>query len=183
MKQYFYISIHFFPKYEESLFTKQQDNLYINNETGELFCKRLLYDFGWGQESGFELLPHLPFESLIELVEQPMMLPQKKFLRKYTTGQIHQADVLRSNLYGAVAVIMQDYVEEFVDFLSNKVNTDYFSDSSIRDNFKCFSFDSRKARAEGKFPGGILTKSYEDIFNDCPKWNRISSEVISQIYR
>lgn len=95
---------------------------------------------------------------------------------------MRQADIWRSNLYGAVAVIMQDYTDEFVEFLSTKVDTDYFSIPSIRDNFKCFSFSSKKAREEGKIPGGVLTRSYEDILRDYPQWGQISSKIIDQIY-
>lgn len=79
-------------------------------------------------------------------------------------------------------MIMQDHVEELVEFLSAKVDTDYFSNPSIRENFKCFSFDSQKARAEGKVPGGVLTRSYEDILKDYPQWERISSKLINQVY-
>ena len=82
LKRYFYITIHFFPDYERTIFSKQQDGLYIDDETGELYRKRLLYDFGWGQEKGFELMPQLSFGELIQLVEQPMVLPQKKFWQK-----------------------------------------------------------------------------------------------------
>lgn len=183
MKRYFYTTIHFSPNYEGTVFIKQQDNLYINAETGELYLKRLLYDFGWGQESGFELMPKLSFDDLIKLVEQPMVPVRKKFWRKYTKAELQQADIWRSNLYGAVAVIMQDYVEELVEFLSAKVDTNYFSNPSIRENFKCFSFDSQRTRLEGKIPGGVLTRSYEDILNDFPQWKRISSKVINQVYR
>ncbi len=182
VKRYFYITIHFSPEYEGTVLKKHKDDLYINTETGEIYRKRLLYDFGWGQENGFELIPQLSFNELIELIEQPMVLPQKKFLQKYTKEEIQQADIWRSNLYGAVAVIMQDYAEELVEFLSVKVDTDYFSDPSIRENFKCFSFDSQKTRAEGKIPGGVMTRTYEDILKDYPQWKRISSKVISQVY-
>ena len=182
MKRYFYITIHFFPDYEGKIFSKQQDGLYINVETGELYRKRLLYDFGWGQENGFELMPQLSFDELIQLVEEPVVLPQKKFWQKYTKEEMRQADIWRSNLYGAVAVIMQDYTDEFVEFLSKKVDTDYFSNPSIRDNFKCFSFSSKKAREEGKIPGGVLTRSYEDILRDYPQWEQFSSKLIDQIY-
>ena len=182
MKRYFYITIHFSPEYEGTVLTKYQDDLYRNTETGEMYRKRLLYDFGWGQESGFELLPQLSFNDLIKLIECPMVLPKKKFWQKYTKEDIQQADIWRSNLYGAVAVIMQDYPEDLIDFLSARVDADYFSNPSIRENFKCFSFDSQKARAEGKIPGGVFTKSYEDILKDYPKWERISSKVISQVY-
>ena len=183
LKRYFYITIHFSPDYEGTIFTKQQDGLYINAETGELYRKRLLYDFGWGQEKGFELMPQLSFDELIQLVEQPMVLPQKKFWQKYTQEEIQQADIWRNNLYGAVAVIMQDYTDELVGFLSAKVDTDYFLNPSIRENFKCFSFDSQRTRAEGKIPGGVLTRSYEDILWEYSQWEQISSKIIDQVYR
>ncbi len=48
MKRYFYITIHFSPDYEGTVFSKYQDDLYINTETGEIYRKRLLYDFGCG---------------------------------------------------------------------------------------------------------------------------------------
>lgn len=182
LKRYFYITMHFFPDYEGTIFSKQQDGLYINAETGELYRKRLLYDFGWGQENGFELMPQLSFDELIQLVEQPMVIPQKKFWGEYTKEEIQLADIWRNNLYGAVAVIMQDYTDKLVEFLSAKADTNYFSNPSIRDNFKCFSFDSQKTRAEGKIPGGILTRSYEDILKDYPQWGQISSKIIAQVY-
>lgn len=182
MKRYFYITIHFSPDYEGTLFSKSQADLYINTETGETYRKRPLYDFGWGQENGFELMPQLPFDALIRLVEQPPVLAQKKPWRKYTKEEIRQADVWRSNLYGAVAVIMQDYTEELIAFLSAKIDTDYFSNPGIRENFRCFSFDSQKAKAEGKLPGGVLTRSYEEILREYPQWERISTRVIQQVY-
>ena len=183
VKRYFYVTVHFAPDYEGTLFSKYQDDLYINNDTGELYRKRLLYDFGWGQENGFELMPHLSFDDLIQLVEQPAVIPKKTFWRKYSQKEIQKADIWRSNLYGAVAVIMQDYVKEFIRFLSVKIETDYFSNPSIRENFKCFSFDTQKSRCEGKIPGGILTRSYEDVLNDFPQWGQISSKVIQQVYK
>ena len=182
MKRYFYITIHFSPDYEGTIFSKQQNGFYLNTESGELYRKRLLYDFGWGQENGFELLPQLPFEELIKLVEQPIVLSQKMHWQKTTKEEIIQADIWRSNLYGAVAVIMQDYTSEFVEFLSTKVDTPYFSNPGIRENFKCFSFDSQKTRNEGKIPGGVLARSYEDIFKDYSKWEQISSKIIDQVY-
>lgn len=182
MKRFFYITIHFSPDYEETLFTKRQDDFYVNNLTGEIYRKRLLYDFGWGQENGFELMPQLSFEEIIQLVERPRVLLKKRFLQKYTEEEIRQVDIWRSNLYGAVAVIMQDYVKEFVEFLSTKVGTDYFSNPNIRENFKSFSFNSQKTIAEGKIPGGVLTQSYEDILMDYPLWKEISTKVIEQVY-
>ncbi len=150
MKRYFYITVHFSPDYEGTVFSKYQDDLYINTATGEVYRKRLLYDFGWGQENGFELMPQLSFDELIQLIEHPMVPPQKKFGQKYTKEEIQQANIWRSNLYGAVAVIMQDYVEELIRFLSARIDTDYFSNPSIRENFKCFSFDSQKQEQKAR---------------------------------
>ena len=180
MKRYFYLTIHFSPKYEGSVLTEQPDGLYRDRQTGELYRKRLLYDFGWGQESGFELLPPLPFRELIALAEQPQ--PLKKRFGKYSANQVFAADVWRSNLYGAAAVIMQDYVKEFVAFLSEKSGTDYFSAPAIRENFKCFSFDSERTRQAGKLPGGVRTRSYEEILRNDPEWERIASTIVRQIY-
>ncbi len=182
MKRYFYVTIHFYPDYETMFFSKYQDDLYINNDTKEIYRKRLLYDFGWGQETGFELMPPLLFGDLIKLIEQPMIVYRKNFLKIYSKNQIQQAEIWRSNLCGAVAVIMQDYVDEFVDFLSTKVDTDYFSKSHIQENFKYFSFDTQKTKEEGKYPGGVLNHSYEEILNQSPKWRAISQKVISQVY-
>ena len=83
LKRYFYITIHFVPDYEGKIFSKKQDDIYINVETGELYRKRLLYDFGWGQEKGFELIPQLSFDELIQLVEQPMVVPKKMIWQKW----------------------------------------------------------------------------------------------------
>ena len=182
VKRYFYITIHFSPDSEGTVLVKREDGLYVSTETGDVYRKRLLYDFGWGQENGFELMPQLSFDNLIKLVEQPMLLPRKSLRKRYTKNEIKQSDIMRSNLYGAAAVIMQDHTEEFVEFLSSKVGTGYFSNPAIRENFKCFCFDSQKTWAEGRIPGGILTRSYEDVLNDFPRWRSISSKVINEVY-
>ena len=182
MKRYFYITIHFSPDHEGTVFERYRDDLYRNTETGEIYRKRLLYDFGWGQEYGFELMPQLPFHDLIGLVERPMVLPQKRFWKRYTEEELERFSVWRSNLYGAVAVIMQDHVEELIDHLSVKVETDHFADPSIRENYKCFSFDAQRTRAECKIPGAVLTRSYEAILKTHPQWEKISSKVIQQVY-
>lgn len=151
-------------------------------ETGETYQKRLLYDFGWGQENGFELLPQLSFRELIRLIEVPQNISSKKRRAGYTSEELLQGEIWRSNLYGAAAVIMQDYTAELITFLSDKICTDYFSNPAIRENFKCFCFDTEKTRAEGRPLGGILTKSYEDVLNGFPQWKRISAKVIRQVY-
>lgn len=183
MKSYFYITIHFTPQYEGVVFEKLSNGFYKNVQNGELYRKRPLYDFGWGQEDGFELLPPLTFPRLIRLLEQPPVRFQKKVLRKYSKGEILQAEVYRNNVYGAVSVIMQDHVVEFIDFLSQKINTVYFENADIRENYKCFSFDSQRVKSEGKIPGGVLTRSYEEVLNQYPKWRNIADEVVRQVYK
>lgn len=181
MKRYFYLTIHFSPQYEGTVLFKRSDGRYADNDGG-VYRKRLLYDFGWGQEDGFELMPPLPFCKLIDLIEHSEMIPKKRFRHKYDKEEIEQINIYRSNLYGAVSVIMQDHVSEFVDFLYSKADTDYFDNPVIKENYKCFSFYSEKTKAEGKIPGGVLTRSYEDILNDYPKYRKISSKIISCIY-
>ncbi len=181
MQQFFYITIHFYPEYEGVVFIKQHADLYQRIENGELYRKRLLYDFGWGQEYGYELLPPLSFNKLIGLVEQPKPLMPRKKRHNSTVDQDQQANIWRSNLFGAVAVIMQDHAEELVEFLSTKVDTSYFFNTSIRENFKWFSFDSRKGE-KGRIPGGVGTRSYEDILKEYPKWRDISQKICNQIY-
>lgn len=183
MKQYFFISINFSPTYDERLFVNLHDDIYQNSLTGELCRKRLLYDFGWGQEYGFELLPVLSFPQLISLLEFRAAPRKKKFWERYTEEEIRSASVARSNVFGAIAVIMQDHVTELIDFLSEKIGTSYFSDGYIRENYKYFSFSTQKMREMGKLPGGILSQSYEDVLNKHPKWIDISSKVIDEVYR
>lgn len=180
-KKYFFITIHFAPNYDET-FKCIENDLYQNVSTGEKFRKRLLYDFGWGQEDGFELLPALSFDELIKLVEHQLVPRKKKIWQKYSEKEIHDMNVHQSNLFGAVSVIMQDHIEEFIDFLSIKINTDYFMDIGLRKNYMWFSFSSQKTREAGYIPGGVLTHSYEDLLNRHAQWREISSQVISQVY-
>jgi len=180
-KHYFYITVHFSPDYSNE-FKCISDNQYINTLNKEVFRKRLLYDFGWGQETGFELLPALSFEELIELVEQSTVIIKNSIVKRYTLEEIRNNRVNQSNLFGAVSVIMQDHVEELIEFLTNKIETDYFSCADIRKNFIWFSFSSSKMKEIGKIPGGNLTKSYEDVLNEYAQWKKISEKVIFQVY-
>ncbi|MPN37894.1 hypothetical protein SDC9_185415 [bioreactor metagenome] len=141
-----------------------------------------MYDYGWGQENGFEIVPPLSFNDLIQLVEYNYSF-NKKIWHIFSEKQIIQNNTYNYNLLGAVSVIMQDHIEELIDFLSKKINTDYFANSEIRENFKWFAFSSQKTREAGKIPGGILTQSYEDVLNQYPKWREISAQVVNQVYR
>ena len=184
MKQFFYITAHFLPEYVGTVFEKKHDDIYCHIDTGEEYRKRLLYDFGMGQESGFELLPELPFDDLIRLVECPSIVkPHKRnIFQKYSKQEERDYGIWRSNLYGAAAVIMQDYVKELIGFLAEKADTDYFKDQSIRRNFKCFSFSTEKTHAEGKIAAGVGTRAFEDVLNDFPEWKTVSERIIECVY-
>lgn len=182
MKQYFYITTHFSPEYIGYRFAHERDDLYRHMETGEMFRRRLLYDFGWGQEYGFQLLPAATFDELIALVETPFPLHKHRFWGKYTAEEMRQTEIWRSNLYGAIAVIMEDHVQELVDFLAARVGTGYFDCDHIRRNFFFFAFDSQRIRAKGLIPGGIRTHSYEEVLNTCPGWAEIAPVVILEVY-
>ena len=181
MEQYFYITIHFFPQYIGVSFENIEDDIYECSDGGR-YRKRRLYDCGWGQEDGFELLPPLNFSELISLTEQPNPLPPKKFWQKYSDEQKLQANVWRNNFFGAVSVIMQDHVSEFIEFLESKIGTDYFSAPHIRENFKFFAFDTQKTFEDGKFPSGVLTRSYEEVLNDYPQWRKIAPRIVETVY-
>ncbi len=167
-KQYYYLTTNFMPNYEKTKFEKVSDDVFVL-KNGDKYKKRLLYDWGWGQEFGFEILPKPSFETLIEIV-----------INFRNTGfNLHKK---RMNFYGAISVIMQDYVDEFIQFLSQKVHTDFFSNSYIRENFKFFSFSSMHMTREGKIPGGVLTESYEEVFKKNPMWIDIAELIIEKVY-
>lgn len=156
------------PNYEKTKFKKYSDDIFVL-KNGDKYKKRLLYDWGWGQEFGFEILPKPSFETLIEIV-----------INFRNTGlNLHNK---KMNFYGAISVIMQDYVDEFIQFLSKKVQTDFFSNPYIRENFKLFSFSSMHMTQEGKFSGGVLTESYEDVLKKYPAWSDIAEVVIKKVY-
>lgn len=181
-KKYFYITVNFSPDFSD-MFKCIDGNIYMNNLTGGKFEKRLLYDFGWGQEYGFERLPVLTFGELIELVEGSVMINKKRRWTKYSQEEKRNNEISQSNLFGAISVIMQDHIEEFIEFLSDKIDSDYFSNEIIRKNYIWFSFSTKEMRENGYTPGGILTKSYEEILNEYESWKKISEKVIEQVYR
>ena len=82
-QRYFYLTRNFVPDYAQE-FTHIQDDIYQHNRTGDLYRRRLLCDFGWGHEPGYERLPALSFDELISLIEYdpfPGKLPKlRRFL-------------------------------------------------------------------------------------------------------
>ena len=180
--KYFYLTINFSSKWNNEFMLINED-IYINTLTGEHFRKRLLYDFGWGQENGFERLPSLTFDELIELVENAdLTIKKKRIWEKYSEEEIRNNDVNQSNLFGAISIIMQDHIEELIKFLTGKIKTNYFSNTKIRKNFTWFSFSTRKMREIGYLPGGIGKMSYEEVLNKYEQWRTISKTVVEQVY-
>lgn len=183
-KQYFYLTIHhIYPDYSQT-FTHLHDDIYQHIDTGELFRKRLLCDYGWGQESGYIAWPEPTFEELITLVTY---VPQSLRRNPFFLLSKKQGELYRScsyNAEGAVCVIMQDHLDEFIVFLKNRVNTNYFDKHHIRKQFRLFSFDRQLARKWGhKYGRTVGSKSYADLFAEHPGWAEISEQVIKAVYR
>ena len=166
-KQLYFVSTNFKPDLSRN-FKKLENDIYLLKHTDIKYRKRALYDWGWGQELGFEIIPKPTFEELIFLVSNfDLTIRNNK---------------LKMNFYGAISVIMQDYVEELIDFLTKKLPTDFFENTQIKNNFSFFSFNSEKTRVSGRIPGGVGVNSYENIFKQPPQWLEISERVISLIY-
>lgn len=174
--RYFFVTTNFVPDYS-SEFIHVQGDRYRHSATGDLYRRRLLLDQGWGQEPGYEREPALSFRELICLITfRHSWTPLCMFSRKLR----EQNAVYVNNYYGAVAVIMQDYVEELIQFLTEKTDTDFFDDPYIRKQFQLFSFCAKKTKTTG---GCILAEPFEAVLKRYDTWNYISEKVINQVYR
>ena len=166
-KNFYYTTIHFHHICDMPIMKSVSGDTYRNDINGELYRNRKLYDCGWGQEDGYEMLPALPFNELIQLVicfddADGVLTRNEKF----------------SNVLWAVSVIMQEHIGEFINFLAEKVNTDFFQSERMKQNFRHFAFDNKLSGGAG----GIGRKSYEDVLSESPKWLEISSKVKQQMY-
>lgn len=170
----FFTTVNFLPKYDKE-FQLVQGDIYQHIASGQLYRKRLLADHGWGQESGYVRYPEPTFEELIAILEYmpaPLKYNPFYFLSK-------EFSTCYRNIIGAVSVIMQDYVPELMDFLSEKVETKYFKSRYIRRNFREFRFDGKI----GKMGGSVGPKPYHKIFQEYDTWKEISHKVIKQVYK
>jgi len=141
---------------------------YYQERTGTKWAKTLLCNTGWGQPYGYERLPSLPFESLMELA--------LKSDHKTTKLKIIEEE---SNKYGAIAIIMERHKSELIDFLSiNLSNKELFQNELYRHNLTLFCFDAREAKTNG----GVGVQSYEDMLNQHTEWLLIASKVKELIY-
>lgn len=144
------------------------NDIYVDNKTGAKWRKCMLFDTGWGQPEGFEKLPELEFKDLLKLA----------LSSDYATTKLSVQEE-ESNKYGAIAVIMERHINEFIDFLSGNLdNRELFGNELYRHNLSLFGLDARIAKTNG----GSATKSYEDILNQYPKWREISLQIKEKIY-
>lgn len=86
-QKYFLLSVHFSKNTasEFGLVETDDEHLCIDPVDDSVWKRTELYDFGWGDEIGYERLPHLSFKELFHLV---------KFSQ------------LRDSQYGVAAVIL-----------------------------------------------------------------------------
>jgi hypothetical protein len=141
---------------------------FVQEKSGTKWVECLLYNTGWGQPVGFERLPKLKFEDLLKLALTSDY--------KTTTLTVNEEE---SNKYGAIAVIMERYRLELIDFLAININNnDLWGNDLYCSNLKLFCFDDFNCKGNG----GIGRKSYEEILNECPKWCDISQRVKELVY-
>lgn len=182
-KKLFYLTVNYCPNIDE-LFTQIHDDIYENVTTGLKYKKRLLYDHGWGQEEGYVCYPEPTFNQLISLVDYvPRHIKNNPFF--FLLKQNRELNtVCEHNAIGAISIIMQDYVEELIAFLKEKIETDYFDDKQTRKRFQRFVFSREKAKEFGIVTGGSVgTISYSEILQKYDGWSEISQSVIEKVYR
>lgn len=182
-KNIFFITQNFSPNYDDD-FLLLHDNIYKHISSGTLYKKRLLFDFGWGQEFGYVVYPEPTFEQLISIIEYvPKNIKNNPFF--VLSKQLCQLNNLCiNNAFGAISLIMQDHVVELIDYLKIKIESDYFTDIHIRKRFRHFCFDSEKAKKFGILVGHTAKcKPFEQIFKEQKGWHIISERVIAQVYK
>lgn len=170
-ENYFYMP--FGPKFDVDIkkygIICTREGEYYQAKTGTKWARVLLYNTGWGQPYGYERLPSLSFESLVELA--------LKSNPKTTKLKIIEEE---SNKYGAIAVIMERHISELIEFLyTNLSNKELLHNELYRHNLTLFCFDAKEAKTNG----GVGMKSYEDMLNQYSKWHQISTKVKEQIYQ
>lgn len=72
-------------------------------------------------------------------------------------------------------------MEEFIDFLTQKIDTDYFDNKYIRNNYRWFCFSAEKSSHLSSY-NSANGESYEEIFNKYESWHKISQRIIEKIY-
>jgi len=142
---------------------------FYKDSNGEIWRAAKLYDTGWGKPYGYEKLPELEFDDLITLV----------LFSDYNQLSMRTRDV-ESNQYGAASVIMDRYITEFIDFMSDNIYNDIiFNDPLCIKNLRIFAFN-RPTLGIRITNGSCL---YDSILSKYPSWNLIASEMIRRVYK
>ena len=177
--RYFFVTTNFLPAYDNE-FIHIEGEIYQHKDSGKTYRRRLLYDFGWGQEPGYECVPALSFCQLIQLITYRRRWTPLCFISK----KHRDANKLHfDNFIGAVSVIMQDHQAELIEFLKRQVETDFFDNPYIRRQFQWFSVSEEQSVKLGYLPTGIGNTTFAKILDHNPAWMEISENVIRQVYR
>jgi hypothetical protein len=137
----------------------QDGDYYFQQNTNTKWRRVYLYDTGWGRPDGFERLPELPFDSLLQLV----------LLSDYKSFHIWHLSIweLESNQYGAASIIMDRHIDDLLDFLNNNIDNEDFTNNVLyKKNLRLFS---------------DLFDHFNQLSYQYPRWQRIAQRVRSMI--
>ncbi|MGO4692981.1 hypothetical protein AB4Z50_01755 [Paenibacillus sp. 2TAB26] len=153
LQRYFLMSFRFDKSTPEEFGLKRsaENGFYICPKDNSLWVQRDLYDFGWGDETGFVRLPECDFEQLWHLMME--------------SG-------IQENRYGSAAEILRQYADELLSKIYPIISDPLYSnDYSINDSLKILELNRPYNRSS------ILGKSQEQIKEDYNKWLYISKKI------
>lgn len=129
-KKYFLMSFRFDKTKPEDfglVRSSYDENLYICKSDNSKWLKCELYDFGWGNEFGFERLPELEFSELIYLLENSKV---------------------QENRYGAAYVLEKKYPDDLLNYLLSVFNSkNLLINESLKEIIKILRLDAVKNRS------------------------------------
>jgi hypothetical protein len=126
------------------------EQIFMYTKDKSFWKRRDLLDIGWGKEHGLVRTPELAFEQLIPLV-----------LTEYTGKECEET----YNLWGALAVLIDDYCLEFLEFIMKTFSKD---DLLLKHKFV---YDHLKT--ELGFDDNFLRKLGDEKFTECcHKWRQ-----------
>ena len=153
-KEYFRMSFRFDQSKPEDFGLKVSPNVngqYIDCIDNSTWEKTELYDYGWGNENGFVMLPKLGFDELwYLLVNSP----------------------IKNNRYGAAAIIENQFCDNLLKYLLNMFKSSTFQpNDALKNAFKILKLNEARNRSD------IYGKSSIQIAEDCRRWDLIAAKV------
>ena len=130
------------------------EQIFMYTKDKSFWKERKLLDIGWGRENGLVRTPELTFEQLVPLVliEYNDKLREDKF-----------------NLWGALAVLIDDYCLEFLEFLMKTYTKEEF--------ILKHEFVYKHLKAELGLDDNFLRKLADEKFTElCYKWRQFNNE-------